>query len=140
MASTGYDSFLDQVFRGNIDLDTDTFYVMLVDATYTPNAGTHAFRSSVTGEVSGTGYAAGGIPVAVTLAKDTTNHKNTINFGAVTWPNSTITARQAVYYKRRGGASSTDELIAVDDFGSNVSTTAGTFTLAASSIAFPTPA
>jgi hypothetical protein len=140
MSSFAYDSFLDQALRGNIDLDTDTFYVMLVDSTYTPNQGTHAYRSSVTGEVAGTGYTTGGIACAVTLSKNTAQHSNTITFGAVSWPTSTITARQAVYYKRRGGAASADELIAVDDFGANISSTAATFSLAATTITLPTPA
>jgi hypothetical protein len=39
-----------------------------------------------------------------------------------------------VYYKSRGGASSADEIIAVVDFGADVSTTVGTFTLTASTL------
>jgi hypothetical protein len=58
----------------------------------------------------------------------------TITLASTTWPSSTITARKAVYYVSRGGASSADELIAVDDFGSDVSTTSGTFTLNATTI------
>jgi hypothetical protein len=139
MTSFVYDSFLDQALRGNIDLDTDTFYVMLVDSTYAPNQGADAYRSNATGEVTGAGYAAGGIPVAVTLTKDVANHKNTITLGAVSWPNSTITARRAVYYKRRGGASNVDELIAQDDFGANISSTNTAFSLAATTITFNTP-
>jgi hypothetical protein len=50
-----------------------------------------------------------------------------------------LTARKAVYYKSRGGASSADELVAVDDFGSDVTTTAGTFTLNASTLHIGTP-
>jgi hypothetical protein len=139
MASSCYDSCLDQTVRGSINFAADTFYVMLVDATYTPNQGTHIYRSSVTGEVSGTGYTAGGQAVAATIAKDTTNHKVTITLAAATWPSSTITAAKAVYYKRRGGAASADELVAVDDFGGNVSTTNNTFSLAATTITLPTP-
>jgi hypothetical protein len=140
MASTAYDSFLDQVLRGNIVASADTFYVALVDASYTPNVGAHIYRSSVTGEVSGAGYTAGGIAVPITLAKDTVNHKNTVTFGAVSWPASTITARGAVYYKRRGGAAGSEELIAYDDFGANISSTAAAFSLAASTVTLPTPA
>jgi hypothetical protein len=39
-----------------------------------------------------------------------------------------------VYYKRRGGAATADELIMVNDFGSDVSSTAATFTLNASTL------
>lgn len=140
MSSSCYDSFLDQVARGNINLASDSIYVMLVDSTYTPNQASHIYRSSVTGEVSGTGYTAGGQTVAVTLTKDTVNHKLVVTFGAVQWTTSTITAAKAVYYKRRGGAASADELIAVDEFGSNVVSSASTFTLAASTVNLNTPA
>jgi hypothetical protein len=54
--------------------------------------------------------------------------------GGAAWPTSTITARTAVYYKSRGGAASADELVAVVDFGSDVVSTADTFTLSASTI------
>lgn len=140
MSSFSYDSFIDQLARGNINLATDTFYVMLTDATYTPNQGSDVYRSSATGEVSGAGYAAGGIPVTVTLAKDAVNHKNTITFAAVSWPSSTISARRAVYYKHRGGAASADELVAQDDFGSIISSTSNTFSLGATTITINTPA
>jgi hypothetical protein len=139
MSSLSYDSLLDQVLRGNINFSTDTIYVMLVDSTYVPNQGTHIYRSSVTGEVSGTGYTAGGQVVTATLSKDTTNHKNTITFSAVSWANATITAAKAVYYKHRGGASTADELIAVDDFGGNVAATNTTFSLAATTLTLNTP-
>jgi hypothetical protein len=139
MPSFAYDSFQDQVLRGNINVATDTFYVMLVDATYTPGQGTDTYRSSVSGEVTGTGYAAGGIPVTATLAKDTTNHKNTITFAPVNWPSATISARRAVYYKHRGGAASADELIAQDDFGSVITSTNSTFSLGATTITLNTP-
>jgi hypothetical protein len=139
MASTAYDSYLHDVFTGNI-VSTDTYYVMLVTSAYTENKATHTKRSDVTSEVTGTGYTAGGQAIVPTFTKDTTNHRETIVFPQVTWPTSTITARKAVYYKHRGGASSADELVAVDDFGSDVVTTAGTFTLNATTIQVNTPA
>lgn len=139
MASTSFDSFLYDLATGAIDLDTDTIKVMLVTSAYTENMATHTKRSNVTGEVSGTGYTAGGNTVTVTVTKDTMNHRITVSLGGTTWPASTITARKAVYYKSRGGASSADELIAVNDRGSDVVTSAGTFTLNASTIQINTP-
>lgn len=129
MASLIYDSFLEDVAEGRIDLDTDTFYVMLTTSTYSANKKTHTKRSDVTNEVSGTGYSAGGQAVAVTTTLDTANDRLDVTFTDVTWPSSTITARYCVIYKRRGGASSADELVCLGDFGSNISTTGGTFTL-----------
>lgn len=135
MASLIYTSFFNDLGKGAIDLDTDTFWVMLTTSAYTENKDTHTKRSDVTNEVTGTGYTAGGQVATVTVsALDTTNDRQEYVLGGVSWASSTITARKAVYYKRRGGASSADELVAIVDFGSDVSTTAGTFTLTASTI------
>lgn len=134
MASIIYNSFLDDVFRGNIDCDTDTFYVLLVTSSYTEDKDAHDKRDDVTNEISGTGYTAGGVAATVTVTKDTANDRIDVSLGSASWASSTITARKAVYYKRRGGAASADELVAVNDFGSDVITTAGTFTLNASTV------
>jgi hypothetical protein len=134
MASLIYNSAPDEMARGDIFFDTDTFKAMLVTSTYVPNKDTHDFRDDVTNEVSGTGYTAGGVASAVTVTKDTANDKVTIQFGAVSWASSTITARGCVYYKSRGGASSADELVAYADFGSDVSSSGGTFGVSASTI------
>lgn len=138
MSSYAYDSYVDDVFAGNI-IKTDTYFVMLTTSGYTPNQATHTKRSDITNEVVGTGYTAGGQAIVPTFTKDTTNHKLVIVFPQVTWPTSTITARKAVYYKRRGGASSADELVVVDDFVSDVTTAATTFTLAATTVNVGTP-
>lgn len=134
MASLIFNSFLDDVFKGNIDCDTDTFYVVLTTSTYTEDKDTHDRRDDVTNEVSGTGYTAGGNAATVTVTKDTANDRIDISLGGTTWTSSTITARKAVYYKRRGGLASADELVAVNDFGSDVTTASGTFTLNASTV------
>ena len=134
MASLIYNSSPDEMARGDIDFDTNTFKAMLVTSTYAPNKDTHDFRDDVTNEVSGTGYTAGGATSTVTVTKDTANDRVTIQFGAVSWATSTITARGCVYYKSRGGASSADELVAYVDFGSDVSSSGGTFAVAASTI------
>lgn len=134
MASIIYNSFLDDVFRGNIDCDTDTFYVLLVTSSYTEDKDVHDKRDDVTNEVSGTGYTAGGVAATVTVTKDTANDRIDVSLGSGSWASSTITARKAVYYKRRGGAASADELVAVNDFGSDVITSSGTFTLNASTV------
>lgn len=134
MASLVYNSAVDDMARGLIDFDSDTFKAMLVTSTYSPNKDTHDKRDDVTNEVTGTGYTAGGTTCAVTVTKDTANDKITITLGSVSWSSSTITARGCVYYKSRGGASSADEIVAYNDFGGDVSTTGGTFSVAASTI------
>jgi hypothetical protein len=134
MASLIYNSAIDDMARAAIDFDTDTFKAILVTSTYTPNKDTHDKRDDVTNEVSGTGYTAGGVASAVTVTKDTANDKVTIQFGAVSWASSTVTARGCVYYKARGGSASADEIVAYNDFGSDVSSSGGTFAVAASTI------
>jgi hypothetical protein len=134
MASLIYNSFVDDMARGAIDLDTDTFKVLLVTSAYSPNKDTDLKRSAVTNEVSGTGYTAGGVTSACTVTKDTANDRVTLSFAAVNWATSTITARAAVIYKSRGGASSADELVCYVDFGGDVSSSSATFSLGSSTI------
>lgn len=134
MASLIYNRALELWARGNIDFDTDTFKVLLTTSSYTENKDTHDFRDDVTNEVTGTGYTAGGNTATVSVNLDTANDRIDITLGGTTWSTSTITARKAVYYKARGGASSADELVAVNDFGSDVISSAGTFTLNSSTL------
>ncbi len=136
MASLIYNSFLEDLARGAIDMDTDTFKVLLTTSAYTENKDTHTKRSDVTNEVTGTGYTGGGVTCTVTVTKDTANDRLDITLGAVSWPTSTITARKAVYYKSRGGAASADEIVAVNDFVSDVISTGATFSLALSTVRF----
>lgn len=136
-----YLSFIDDIVKGNIDVDSDTFYVMLATASYTPSITAHTKRSDVTSaEASGTGYTAGGKVSVCTVAKDTGNKKVTFDFADVQWTAASITARYAVIYKRRGGAASADELVAYVDFGENKTSSGDTFTVdftAAGAITLP---
>lgn len=140
MTSIVYNSFFDDLAKGSIDADTDTFKCMLVNATYDAIADetkkdSHLKRSAVTSnEISGTGYTAGGTACAVSVTKDTANNRVDIGLGAVSWPSATITAEGAVVYKSRGGADTADELVAYIDFGGPIISTAGTFSLSASII------
>lgn len=137
MASLIFNSFIRDALTGSIDMDTDTFKVMLTTSGYTENKDTHTKRSDVTNEVTGTGYVAGGAATTVSVAAvDTANDDVEITIGAASWASSTITARKAVIYKSRGGAASADELVAVVDFGADVVSSNGTFTLTASVIKY----
>ena len=107
------------------DTTADRFKAMLVTSSYTPNFGTHDFKSDVTNEVSGTGYDAGGKSLtSVTL----TQSGGTITFDAadLTWASSTITARGAVVYD---DSLTNDPLICYIDFGADKSSSAGDFVL-----------
>lgn len=134
MASLIFNSAIEDIANGNIDLGSDTFKVLLVTSSYSPNKDTHNRRDDVTNEVTGTGYSADGTSVTVTVTLDTATDRTDSVFAAVSWPSSTITARGAVYYKSRGGASSADELVMYNDFGSDFTSTNGTFSLSASTL------
>lgn len=132
MASLIYNSFPDDVARNNINCAVDTFKCMLVTSTYTENKDTHTKRSDITNEITGTGYTAGGTAATVTVTKDTVNDRIDITLGAVSWPAATITARKAVYYKSRGGVATADEIVAVIDFGADITSTNDTWSLSQS--------
>lgn len=101
----------------------DTIKCALVTSSYTFDQDAHDYFDDVSAyEVSGTGYIAGG--AAVTLSDPTYDAAtNEVRFDCsdVLWPNSTITARGAVFYKDTGTASSSP-LICFVDFGENLST------------------
>ena len=132
MASLVYNSCIRDAVVGNIDFDTDTFKMLLVTSTYTASK-SHAKRSDITSEVTGTGYTAGGNACSVSVAAtDNTNNDVEISFTVTSWTSATITARAGVIYKSRGGASSADELVGYVDFTSDVSSTNGTFAVTVS--------
>jgi hypothetical protein len=133
MPSLVYNSAIRDAAVGNIDFDTDTFKMMLVTSTYTASK-SHAKRSDITNEVTGTGYTAGGNAAACTVAAtDNVNNDVEITFSITSWTSATITARAGVIYKSRGGASSADELVGYVDFTSDTTSTNGTFAVTISS-------
>jgi hypothetical protein len=129
VASVIYDNWTKECNTGTdkVDWASDTIKVMLVTSSYTPNRATHQYKSDVTNEVTGTGYTAGGATLASkTETVDTTNHRTGYSAANVSWATATITARAAVVYKDTGTAGSSP-LIAYIDFGSDQTSTAGTF-------------
>jgi len=127
ITSKMYGNFLLKALNKEVDWNTDTIKVMLCTSGYSPNQDTHIYKSSVTNEVVGTAYTAGGI----TLANKTISYlpdSNIVKLDAddVVWGTSTITARYAVIYISTG-TDSTSLLIGYVDFGSDLSSTATNF-------------
>lgn len=117
------------LFNKEVDWDTDTVKVMLCTSSYTPNVDTHRYKSSVTNEVTGTGYTAGGATLATyTPAYDTTTNVLTLDCADPSWPSSTITARFAVFYVSTG-TDATSPLLCYWDFGVDQATSSDTFSL-----------
>jgi hypothetical protein len=112
----------------SFDWLSDTIKVALLNSSYTPSQATHKLFSEVDSrEVTGTGYTAGGATLgSKTLAE--TAGVATFDAADTTWPTSAITARYAVIYKA-GTAAAASPLLGYVDFGANVVSNAGTFTI-----------
>lgn len=125
-----YGKFFLSAFNKELDLDSDTLKVMLCSSSYTPDQDTHQYKSSVTNEVSGTGYTSGGQALtSVTVAYDGPSNTITLDAADTVWGSSTITARYAVIYDSSPSTDATRPLIAYVDFGADVSSSSGNFTI-----------
>ena len=137
MASFLFNSFWDDVSKGNIIPATHTFRVMLISAAgvAAANKDTWTKRSDVTSyEITATGYTAGGAVCTVTPAQELLSDRQIVTFATVTWPSFTGSSGGAIYYRARGGAAAADELVGLNDFGGVVTLTATTMVIANSII------
>lgn len=123
-----YTKFPAKLANAEIDWDTDTIKVALVTSSYTPDQDAHDYWDDVSAnETSGTGYTSGGATLgSKTVTQDNATNKQTFDAADTSWTSSTITARYAVIYKSTGTAS-TSPLIGYIDFGSDQSSSSGTF-------------
>jgi len=125
-----YGLFFDSLASKKIDLKTDTLKVMLCTSAYTPNQDTHQYKSSVTNEVTGTGYTAGGSTLtAVTVTYDAATNKLKLDSADSSWAGATFTARYAVFYDSTPATDATRPLISYIDFGTDVVATAETLVI-----------
>ena len=107
----------------------NSFKIALYTSSATLNATTTAYTTS--GEASGTGYTAAGNALT-NVNPTTTNTTAYTDFDNVSWTSSTITANGALIYN---DTQSGDPAVAVLAFGSDKSSSNGTF-----SIIFPAAA
>ena len=114
-------SFKQESWLGIHDLDTDTLKLALYTASADLSQATTVYTS--TGEVVGTGYLAGGLPLtgAQVLLSGTTAY---LTFNNPVFSNASFTCRGGLIYN----ASKANRAIAVLDFGSD-KTASGTFTI-----------
>ncbi len=120
-------SFKVGVLDGTFDFSSGTsqvFKIALFTSSATLDATTTAY--SVTNEVSGTNYVAGGNTLTISQVPTSTGTTAFLDFADTTWANATITARGALIYLANGG---TNPAVAVLDFGSDKTSTAGDFTI-----------
>jgi hypothetical protein len=123
-------SFKKALLDGEMDFSSDTsqtFKIALFTSSATLGAATTAY--STTNEVTGTGYTAGGNTLVISTNPTTSGTTAFLDFADTTWSAATITARGALIYQSGGG----NPAVAVLDFGSDKTSTAGDFT-----IQFPT--
>lgn len=125
-----FGNFMLKALNKEIDWDGDTFKVMLCTSTYVPNQDTHIYKSSVTNEVTGTGYTSGGaILGSVTITYNSTTHAVILDAADVSWTSSTITARYAVVYDNTPSTDATRPLVCWLDFGQDFASNVGTFSI-----------
>jgi len=119
-------SFKVEILGGDFDFSSgtaDTFKIALFTSAATLGAATTAYAT--TNEVSGAGYTAGGNTLTISANPASSGTTAFLDFADTTWSSATITARGALIYQSGG----TNPAIAVLDFGSDKTSTAGDFTI-----------
>jgi len=120
-------SFKVGILDGEFDFGSGTsqvFKIALFTSAATLGAATTAYSTS--DEVVGAGYTAGGNTLVVSQVPTSTGTTAFLDFSDTTWTTATITARGALIYLANGG---TNPAVAVLDFGSDKTSTAGDFTI-----------
>ena len=120
-------SFKVGVLDGTFDFSSgtaQTFKIALFTSAATLDATTTAY--SATNEVVGTNYVAGGNTLTISQVPTSTGTTAFLDFADTTWSSATITDRGALIYLADGA---TNPAVAVLDFGSDKTSTAGDFTI-----------
>ena len=122
-----YNSFLNALLEGVVDLDTDDIYAALLDSSYTLDIDAHTDWGDVSAtECAGAGYTASGQALAsVSATIDNTNDLSYIDADSVAWTGATVSARYMVLYKK-AAAVADSKLIECINFGENKAVTSGT--------------
>lgn len=116
ISQTLTDSFKKEVLEGVHDFSSDTFKIALYESTASLNADTTAYTTS--GEISGTGYTAGGEELTGTTVS-LSGGVAYVDFADVTWTPASFTARGALLYN----TSKSNKAIAVLNFGADKTAT-----------------
>jgi hypothetical protein len=112
-----------------MNVESDTLKLMLTTSAYAYNVNTDRYQSSVTNEVTGTGYSAGGVALTGVTVTDAsvvyTLDANDAAFGTLTVSNIQV----AVLYDSTPGSAATNPLLWLCDFGAPSSPGGVTFTV-----------
>lgn len=114
-------SYKQEILEG-VHASADTYKLALYTSAATLGATTTAY--SATNEVSGTGYTAGGVTLSG-LSTGLATGTAYLTFSDPSFANATITARGCLIYN----SSKSNKAVAAFDFGGDVTSTNGTFTV-----------
>jgi hypothetical protein len=129
---TQYGLFLQSLIEGRVVPGVDEMWCMLMTSAYSFNQHTHKFKSVVTGELTGSGYTAGGQKVTTSSSVyDSASKTLKIPAGNLAWPSVTFTGAvgAVLYMKPAGFPENAMPLIAYIAFGESVSRSAAAFYL-----------
>ncbi len=120
-------------FGGGINVNAlpfGTLYCALVGSGYTFDIDLHIYRSSLTNEITGSGYTAGGFVLSSpSVQYDTSANQGILFASNISIQNITFntSAQAAVLYGSTGLGIASDPLICYIDFVTGQAITAGTF-------------
>ena len=115
-------SFKEELYEGVHNLLTDTIKLALYVGTAELGADTTAYTAA--GEVTGTGYVAGGETLTGATVQSSENTAF-VSFNDPSWTGASFTCRGALIYN----ASKSNKSVAVLNFGADRTVTNGTFTV-----------
>lgn len=113
-----------------VNLASDTVKLMLLTSSHTPDVDAEVFIDDVSANecpASGT-YSAGGVALTKSSSTDDTDDEGVFDATDVSFTGATLSARYAAIYKDTG-TPGTSPIICVLDFGSTITSTAGTWSL-----------
>lgn len=128
---TGYPLGWQNCFSAGIDMDAATWKLALLTASYTPDRDTHDFYNDLTNELAtASGYTAGGVTLSgIAFSYDATSDQVRLDFSDPSWTFSgSVTFRYGVAYIDTAGASTTDPLMLLLDWGAS-QTVSGVYTI-----------
>ena len=132
-------AFKQGILKGQHDLSAlDSYYLALFTSAAPYAVSDTSYTSATSNQVGtvGTGYTTNGLTCGQGVVAQTGDY-TTVDFTTdPTWTTSTITARSGVLYKyvAPGGATANQYLVAILDFGADITSTSGDF-----KVTFPSP-
>jgi hypothetical protein len=130
-----YGKAFEAVFNKEVDVDTDVIKGMIVGSGYTFDQDAHKYKSSIAGEVTGTGYTAGGATIG-SVSVSYTGGTNVFAFDGndISWANSTLNSGAniplgCVIYDSSPASDATRPVLCFIDFEGQRPTTNGTLSV-----------